>query len=46
MSRIVKGAPETSGGGSDGDGGGESKGGGSMVEWRHRARKLHCVLSD
>lgn len=35
-------SPETSGGG----GGGKSRGGRSMVEWRHRARKLHCVLSD
>lgn len=24
----------------------EGKGKRCMVEWRHRARKLHCVLSD
>lgn len=27
-------------------GGRECKGGRSMTGWRHRARKLHCVLSD
>lgn len=25
---------------------GASEGGRSVVEWRHRARKLHCVLGD
>lgn len=34
------------GGGAWWEEGSESEGGWSMVEWRHRARKLHCVHCD
>ena len=47
VSRIVKRAPETGGGEHGGRKGARAKEGRrSMVEWRHRARKLHCVLGD
>lgn len=47
VSGIVKRATEKRRGGVHGGRkGAVFEGGRSVVEWRHRARKLHCVLGD